>query len=1260
MNTIVVSSNKINNDIIPRLSIATNDLQTAYSMSINLKKTLSFNVKENYMSEISSELYNISKELKNITLNISDKLNRIEQIEKKSESKISSIVSKAASIGAITGAATSTLGMQAVIAQQSNKSVSTTDSKMSEIGAKLASEIESKTKNIGTAISNQVERMGAAISKGEVGFATETSNKLEDESNRSDGFKDWTSKALKNTGAFICNTGTKIWNGLKSAWNWITDGENWKRLGASIVNGVLSFVKGLVSLIEAIGDLVVLALGAVVTVGTAIYDTVKGIATGDWSFDATKGLWKKYAVPIVAYSWTNALDESLGWRQHFDQWAYEPFKSDGVGCQILDGVGYVAGIIALTLATFGVGGAAVSAASGAASTATAVTGAAVATGATSTAITAGVTSTTMAITAGAAGIGKGTQEAWQQQIEQANKQQITQELDNIQITEEMFNNKLSELKSQNPENEYTQEDVINAIRSDLYVERTKDLNSWNNIKSGAEKLKGSDIAAGVAYGVGTGVIDGIQWYAGGKINNLFKGANSVVANKFLSSLARVGLDSADAAAEVPLRTLMQSLYRTDENGNKMGFSDVWNENGGWNQVAVQAGVGALGSGIGEGLDAIKGAIATKKLTTLVSQTGENVDKQISKKLSKLSDIDVKKFTDKLDDSSRIAILKNMDGARFADYSNVLSSEETSKVIRNMNDANRIKTLVSLESARAKTLIDDLSSNTSAQIASSTQGSGIVSTGNVKAKKFIDLAEDDIIAQLDYEKSILDINDPEFISKSALLDQKKKLELELHNKLDELSGQNVSMKSVDLLSENQKIEVTQAAQEVYDNAVQHEKFITAQMQKLAGDDAYLEGLDFRVKSYDSIEDKISRKVLKYGSTAEMAKLDINDSLRYTLIVDDATYESQVLSRLAKLKNQGYSIVDINNSWGNLGSPTYQGLNVTLKTQDGLLTELQFHTASSFNVKQTLNHDFYEISRNAASSLEVKKLSDEIQKINQKVFAGTVNFKYQSAGELSKAVANYRDVLSSIGNFNVAPDGKKYQSYADFLNDSQANIDAWDQEASKNPNLKKNLIHYKGEGLEPGSYKIANGYLRGTLFDDATQTVKYVDTFGTPISLSYDEFEKNFHFSVSEYKSKIEDSIDILSSGISKCHLKTDTKLARGVYWDWLSTYGVEVGDSAETIFEKIKNSPSGAIFTEKGFMSTAPLLDENQLPWITQSKPVRLIMDVESGIGARVFPYDGEKEVLLNCGQSFKIYDVKKEIIDGSEKVLIYMRHILDK
>lgn len=695
MNTIVVSSNKINNDIIPRLSSATNNLQTAYSMSINLKNTLSFNVKENHMSEISSELYNISKELKNITLNISDKVNRIEQIEKKSESKISSIVSKAASIGAITGAATSTLGMQAVIDQQSNKSVSTTDSKMSEIGAKLASEIESKTKNIGTAISNQVERMGAAISKGEVGFATETSNKLEDESNRSDGFKYWTSKALKNTGAFICNTGTIIWNGLKSAWNWITDGENWKRLGASIVNGVLSFVKGLVSLIEAIGDLVVLALGAVVTVGTAIYDTVKGIATGDWSFDATKGLWKKYAVPIVAYSWTNALDESLGWRQHFDQWAYEPFKSDGVGCQILDGVGYVAGIIALTLATFGVGGAAVSAASGAASTATAVTGAAVATGATSTAITAGVTSTTMAITAGAAGIGKGTQEAWQQQIEQANKQQITQELDNIQITEEMFNNKLSELKSQNPENEYTQEDVINAIRSDLYVERTKDLNSWNNIKSGAEKLKGSDIAAGVAYGVGTGVIDGVQWYAGGKINNLFKGANSVVANKFLSSLARVGLDSADAAAEVPLRTLMQSLYRTDENGNKMGFSDVWNENGGWSQVAVQAGVGALGSGIGEGLDAIKGAIATHKIISALDNVTDNTDAVMSKQLSKLSDIDVKKLADKLDDSSKIAVLKNMDGTRFAEYSKVLSNDEMCNIAKHMDAINSVKLAKSL-------------------------------------------------------------------------------------------------------------------------------------------------------------------------------------------------------------------------------------------------------------------------------------------------------------------------------------------------------------------------------------------------------------------------------------------------------------------------------------------------------------------------------------------------------------------------------------
>ena len=169
-------------------------------------------------------------------------------------------------------------------------------------------------------------------------------------------------------------------------------------------------------------------------------------------------------------------------------------------------------------------------------------------------------------------------------------------------------------------------------------------------------------------------------------------------------------------------------------------------------------------------------------------------------------------------------------------------------------------------------------------------------------------------------------------------------------------------------------------------------ITKDMELLEDSSAHLEGLDFRLKG----EESISRKILSDSKVERIplqeAAANIGDSVRYTLILDNNSYIEKMTECLDTLKSKGYTIRKFKNFWG---GNIYQGVNTSIISPDGIKFELQFHTDSSFQTKEHLNHLFYEISRNDFASEEAKKLSDEIMAINQsKVFVpnGIIGFKY----------------------------------------------------------------------------------------------------------------------------------------------------------------------------------------------------------------------------------------------------------------------------
>lgn len=139
-------------------------------------------------------------------------------------------------------------------------------------------------------------------------------------------------------------------------------------------------------------------------------------------------------------------------------------------------------------------------------------------------------------------------------------------------------------------------------------------------------------------------------------------------------------------------------------------------------------------------------------------------------------------------------------------------------------------------------------------------------------------------------------------------------------------------------------------------------ITAAMQQLETDGAYLEGLENRFKRADSLAGKILADAEAQHLSLDVAAGAIGDVLRYTLVVDENAYASMVPKALAKLEASGFTVLKFRNAWG---GKFYQGINAQLMSPEGVRVELQFHTAQSYAIKQA-SHEVYEIRRNPQSS------------------------------------------------------------------------------------------------------------------------------------------------------------------------------------------------------------------------------------------------------------------------------------------------------
>jgi hypothetical protein len=121
------------------------------------------------------------------------------------------------------------------------------------------------------------------------------------------------------------------------------------------------------------------------------------------------------------------------------------------------------------------------------------------------------------------------------------------------------------------------------------------------------------------------------------------------------------------------------------------------------------------------------------------------------------------------------------------------------------------------------------------------------------------------------------------------------------------------------------------------------------------DRHLIGFEHRLKGSDRIKAKVFRSIKNFGRSPEQAVSQVPDTIRYTFQYQEARYTQGVLADITRLKDQGFELDKLKNSWSR---DQYKGINSQwIEPGSGQRFEVQFHTRISFEAKQ-LTHGAYE--------------------------------------------------------------------------------------------------------------------------------------------------------------------------------------------------------------------------------------------------------------------------------------------------------------
>jgi len=171
-------------------------------------------------------------------------------------------------------------------------------------------------------------------------------------------------------------------------------------------------------------------------------------------------------------------------------------------------------------------------------------------------------------------------------------------------------------------------------------------------------------------------------------------------------------------------------------------------------------------------------------------------------------------------------------------------------------------------------------------------------------------------------------------------------------------------------------VTQAQKDaaaILEKAAGAEKRVTPDLTQLADSQGMkMEGLDFRLKS----EESLTRKL------ADTPADQIGDALRYTMVSKPEALARNTATTLETLQSKGYEVLRVKDTFK--PGAQYKGINTQVKSLDGQVFELQFHTPQSFDIKQNVTHTMYEEFRLLpASDPRKAQLANEMTQISSTI-------------------------------------------------------------------------------------------------------------------------------------------------------------------------------------------------------------------------------------------------------------------------------------
>jgi hypothetical protein len=119
--------------------------------------------------------------------------------------------------------------------------------------------------------------------------------------------------------------------------------------------------------------------------------------------------------------------------------------------------------------------------------------------------------------------------------------------------------------------------------------------------------------------------------------------------------------------------------------------------------------------------------------------------------------------------------------------------------------------------------------------------------------------------------------------------------------------------------------------------------------------HLIGFEHRLKDRGGIKEKVCGTIDDFNRSPEQAVSLVPDAIRYTFQYEEARYSQGVRQDIVRLKDQGFALEMIKNSWSD---DQYKGINSRwIEPDTGQRFEVQFHTRISFEAKQ-ITHSAYE--------------------------------------------------------------------------------------------------------------------------------------------------------------------------------------------------------------------------------------------------------------------------------------------------------------